>query len=109
MDRLNHGAASQDRLMDRVLFWGFVAFSTCQAVGAYWAWAGWSAPFHWNDRHLLSAAVWCFYAAALHFRFTSWPRQLRHRLLAASMIPLLFLQLIPDLLRTWKHWTGGAS
>jgi hypothetical protein len=53
--------------------------------------------------------VWCFYSAALHLRFTSWPRRIRHYLVAASMIPLLFLQLVPDLLRAFARWTGGTS
>jgi hypothetical protein len=33
-------------------------------------WLGWSVPFHWGERHLLSAALWCFYCAYLHLHFS---------------------------------------
>jgi hypothetical protein len=51
--------------------WGFIVFSVSQVVGALWSWLGWSVPFHWSERHLLSAALWCFYCAYLHLQFSS--------------------------------------
>jgi ABC-type transport system involved in cytochrome c biogenesis permease subunit len=51
------------------IVWGFVAYSIAQVSGAAWSYLGWSSPFHWNNRHLQSACIWCFYAALLHIRF----------------------------------------
>jgi len=50
--------------------WGFIIFSLAQVAGAAWSWLGWSLPFHWSERHLLSAALWCFYCAYLHLHFS---------------------------------------
>ncbi len=50
--------------------WGFIIFSFAQVTGAAWSWLGWSLPFHWSERHLLSAALWCFYCAYLHLHFS---------------------------------------
>lgn len=50
--------------------WGFIIFSLAQVTGAAWSWLGWSLPFHWSERHLLSASLWCFYCAYLHLHFS---------------------------------------
>jgi hypothetical protein len=50
--------------------WGFILYSIAQVVGAVWSWMGWAVPFHWSERHLVSAAIWCFYCAWLHLRFS---------------------------------------
>ena len=49
--------------------WGFVFYSISQVAGAIWADMGWGHPFHWADRHLFSASLWCYYAAYLHLTF----------------------------------------
>ncbi|TLM97642.1 hypothetical protein FDZ71_18230, partial [bacterium] len=50
--------------------WGFILYSIAQVLGAIWSWLGWAVPFHWSDRHLISAAIWCFYCAYLHLQFS---------------------------------------
>jgi hypothetical protein len=51
------------------IFWGFLLYSIAQVTGACWSYLGWSIPFHWNGRHLQSAAIWCFYGALAHWKF----------------------------------------
>jgi ABC-type transport system involved in cytochrome c biogenesis permease subunit len=51
--------------------WGFIMYSLAQVVGGVWSYLGWTVPFHWSERHLLSAALWCFYCAYLHLHFSS--------------------------------------
>jgi hypothetical protein len=56
---------------DTYATWGFILYSVAQVIGAVWSWMGWAVPFHWSERHLVSAATWCFYCAYLHLRFSS--------------------------------------
>ena len=48
------------------LAWGFVIYTVAQVTGAVWSFVGWGNTFSWGARHLGSAAVWLFFAAALH-------------------------------------------
>jgi len=59
------------RIFNDLVIWGFVFFSVSQIVGALWAYLGWGSPFHWSDRHLGSAGLWCYYAAYLHLSFVA--------------------------------------
>jgi hypothetical protein len=54
-----------------LVIWGFVLYSISQVAGAIWAYLGWGSPFHWADRHLGSAAIWCYYAAYIHLSFVA--------------------------------------
>lgn len=76
-------------LTGTLLLLGFIVFSACQLLGAWWAWLGWGLPFHWSHRHLIGAAVWCAYGAALHLRYTAWSNRSRARVLALCISPLL--------------------
>lgn len=58
-------------LYESFLIWGFIFYSIAQVVGAIWCYQGWSTLFNWSERHLQSAALWCYYAAYLHMRFLS--------------------------------------
>jgi hypothetical protein len=60
-----------DHSFNRCAVWGFILYSIAQVTGAVWSWLGWSVPFHWSERHLVSAAIWCFYCAYLHLRYSS--------------------------------------
>jgi ABC-type transport system involved in cytochrome c biogenesis permease subunit len=51
--------------------WGFIFYSIAQVVGGIWSYLGWTAPFQWSERHLVSASIWCFYCAYLHLHFSS--------------------------------------
>ncbi|HPD61637.1 MAG TPA: cytochrome c biogenesis protein CcsA [Thermodesulfobacteriota bacterium] len=53
------------------VIWGFVLYSLAQVFGAIWAYLGWGSPFHWADKHLGSAAIWCYYAAYIHLSFVA--------------------------------------
>ncbi|HOO73603.1 MAG TPA: cytochrome c biogenesis protein CcsA [Spirochaetota bacterium] len=53
------------------LVWGFVVFSIAQVSGALWCYLGWGNTFRWSSRHMMSAAIWLYYAAYLHLRFLS--------------------------------------
>lgn len=77
-------------LTGTLLLAGFIFFSLCQLLGAWWAWLGWGTPFHWSHRHLIGASIWCSYAGALHLRFTTWSCRTRSWFLALSIIPLAF-------------------
>ena len=54
-----------------LVIWGFVFYSLAQVFGAIWAYLGWGSPFHWADKHLASAAIWCYYAAYIHLSFVA--------------------------------------
>jgi hypothetical protein len=54
-----------------MVIWGFVLYSLSQIFGAIWAYLGWGSPFHWADKHLGSAAIWCYYAAYIHLSFVA--------------------------------------
>lgn len=59
------------KFFNSFIIWGFILYSIAQVVGATWCYLGWATPFHWGDRHLQSASLWCYYAAYLHLRFLS--------------------------------------
>jgi hypothetical protein len=64
---------TEDPFFDSFAVWGFVLYSIAQIAGAVWCYLGWAAPFNWSEKHLLSAALWCFYCAYLHLNFsTRW-------------------------------------
>jgi len=73
------------------VLWGFVLYSIAQVIGAIWSYLGWASLFNWSERHLQSAAIWCFYAAFLHVRFLSgWDTRRKARLAIAGFA-LVFL------------------
>jgi hypothetical protein len=57
------------RFFQSFIIWGFIFYSIAQVTGAIWSYLGWGSLFNWSQRHLLSAGIWCFYAAYLHLRF----------------------------------------
>jgi hypothetical protein len=61
---------SGEQTFNRCAIWGFILYSIAQVIGAAWSWLGWAVPFHWSERHLITAALWCFYCAYLHLRFS---------------------------------------
>lgn len=59
-----------------LLVWGFIAYTVAQVTGAVWCFVGWGNTFSWGARHLGSAAIWTFFAAALHLQFIpNWKRK----------------------------------
>ena len=60
---------NQDLLFNQLAIWGFIIYSLAQIVGAIWSYLGWGGPFHWGERHLQSAAIWCLYCGYLHTHF----------------------------------------
>ncbi len=73
------------------IVWGFVMFTICQVLGAVWAFAGWSYPFSWSSRHLVSASVWCLYAALLHAGAARISQRVQHVFAAAGLVPVSFI------------------
>ncbi len=73
------------------IVWGFVIFTICQVLGAVWAFAGWSYPFSWSSRHLVSASIWCLYAALLHAGAARISPRLQHVFAAAGLVPVSFI------------------
>lgn len=59
----------ETKLFDHMAIWGFILYSLAQVVGAVWSYLGWASPFHWGERHLQSAAIWCLYCGYLHIHF----------------------------------------
>jgi hypothetical protein len=57
------------RFFHSFIIWGFIFYSIAQVTGAIWCYLGWGSLFNWSQRHLQSAAIWCFYAAYVHLRF----------------------------------------
>ena len=55
----------------RTALWGFVLFSFSQITGAIWCYLGWAVPFMWSNRHMMTAAIWVFFADYLHLRYRS--------------------------------------
>jgi hypothetical protein len=60
---------SDASLFNQLAIWGFIAYSLAQVVGAVWSYLGWASPFHWGERHLQSAGIWCLYCGYLHTHF----------------------------------------
>ncbi len=58
-----------DALFNSLAIWGFIFYSLAQVVGGIWSYLGWANPFHWGERHLQSAAIWCLYCGYLHTHF----------------------------------------
>lgn len=80
---------TESRVFHDLVLWGFVFYSISQVVGALWAYLGWGSPFHWADRHLGSAGVWCYYAAYLHLSFVAkWDLRGRARI---AMLGIFFI------------------
>ncbi len=74
-----------------LVLWGFVIFTLCQILGALWAFIGWSYPFSWSTRHLLSASIWCFYGAAIHLRYLRMNTKSKALLVMLGIIPVVFM------------------
>jgi len=74
-----------------LLLWGFVMFTLCQILGALWAFLGWSYPFSWSNRHLLSASIWCFYGAAIHLRYIGMNLKSKALLTILGIVPVVFM------------------
>ncbi len=73
-----------------LIVWGFIFYSMAQIVGAAWCYQGWSAPFHWGERHLQSASLWCFYATYVHLNFLAkWDAERRAGFALAGALPVL--------------------
>jgi hypothetical protein len=75
---------------DNLIVWGFIFYSVAQVTGAIWSYLGWASLFSWNNRHLQSAAIWCFYAAYLHLRFLSGKDTKRRAVFSLAGFLLLF-------------------
>jgi hypothetical protein len=56
-------------LFNSLAILGFIFYSLAQVIGAVWSYLGWASPFHWGERHLQSAAIWCLYCGYLHTHF----------------------------------------
>jgi ABC-type transport system involved in cytochrome c biogenesis permease subunit len=74
-----------------LVIWGFIAYSAAQLLGAIWSYLGWTVPFHWSERHLQSACIWCFYCASLHLHVSPrWsPRGKAWLALGGSVVVLI--------------------
>lgn len=71
------------------LIWGFIAYTVAQVTGAIWSFVGWGNTFSWNARHLGSAAIWTFFAAAIHLRFIpAWKRLSLYLAIAGALMVL---------------------
>jgi len=73
------------------VLWGFLIFTLCQILGSLWAFIGWSYPFSWSPRHLVSASIWCFYGAAIHFCYIRMNTKLKALLIMIGIIPVVFM------------------
>jgi hypothetical protein len=70
--------------------WGFILFSIAQVVGGVWSYLGWTVPFHWSERHLVSACLWCFYCAYLHLHFSArWSAKNKARFAIGGAVIML--------------------
>jgi hypothetical protein len=71
------------------LVWGFILYTVAQVTGAIWSFVGWGNTFSWGPRHLGSAAIWTFFAAALHLQFIgSWKRKSAFFVLTGGLLVL---------------------
>lgn len=69
------------------LVWGFIAYTVAQVTGAVWSFIGWGNTFSWGSRHLGSAAIWTFFAAALHLQFIpKWKRMSPYWIFTGGMM-----------------------
>jgi ABC-type transport system involved in cytochrome c biogenesis permease subunit len=90
----------QGTLFNSLAIWGFILYSLAQIVGAIWSYLGWATLFHWSERHLQSAAIWCCYCGYLHTHFDR-AVTLRHKArwaLTGAGLMLVFgyvLQVVP--------------
>lgn len=49
--------------------WGFIFFTFAQIAGSIWAVRDFGDYWHWKPMHLISVAVWMFYAGMVHVRW----------------------------------------
>ena len=91
------------------VLWGFVVFTVCQVLGAFWAFVGWSYPFSWSARHLASASAWCLYAALLHADFAHIPQRSYAICAAMGLIPISFIVFHHELSRLLLSLAGVVS
>jgi hypothetical protein len=82
---------NNEKRIERLILWGFIIFTVCQVLGAVWAFLGWSYPFSWSTRHLLSAAIWCFYAALVHARLIWLTRSAQLLFTIGGIIPVVYM------------------
>lgn len=79
------------RALNSHTIWGFILFSIAQVTGAVWSWLGWTVPFHWSERHLVSAVIWCSYCGWLHLRFSPRWSARRQAIFVLCCAVLMFL------------------
>jgi len=80
-----------EKRIDRLILWGFIIFTVCQVLGAVWAFLGWSYPFSWSTRHLLSAAIWCLYAGLVHAHLIRLSRNAQLLFTIGGIIPVIYM------------------
>ncbi|HNR13118.1 MAG TPA: cytochrome c biogenesis protein CcsA, partial [Thermodesulfobacteriota bacterium] len=99
---------SDSRLFHSLVIWGFVFYSVSQIIGAIWAYLGWGSPFHWSDRHLGSACLWCYYAAYVHLSFVAqWDLRKRAGIAALGAILAILFTANYQLFELRMLITGG--
>lgn len=64
-------AKSFIKRIHNVSLWGFVLFTFSQAAGSVWAIAEFGDYWQWKPIHLMSVAIWMFYAAMIHVKYMS--------------------------------------
>lgn len=77
--RKNSSGLDQCRLQTKIpstALWGFVFFTFAQIAGSIWAIKDFGDYWHWRPMHLISVAVWMFYAGMIHVR---WIPGMSHR------------------------------
>ena len=80
-----------EKMIGRLILWGFIIFTVCQILGAIWSFLGWSYPFSWSTRHLLSAAIWCLYAALVHTHLMRLSRNAQLLFTVIGIIPVVYM------------------
>lgn len=92
------------------VIWGFVLYSLAQIFGAVWAYLGWGSPFHWADKHLASAAIWCFYAAYIHLSFVArWDVRKKAAVALIGVFPVLLFTFDYQLTELMRMTGGGYA
>ncbi|GAB4268839.1 MAG: cytochrome c biogenesis protein CcsA [Deferrisomatales bacterium] len=66
--------------------WGFAWFTWGMVSGGIWAYLAWGTYWLWHVKELWSAAIWIFYAGAVHLSYL--PRWRGRRQAAGSLIGL---------------------